>query len=179
MSKEREEQRRKTQRARRNRQKGDETERWVASKFQEVPGWESVKRKMRVRYGPPQSDLEDDVTGWCTEVKNRASLPATLEGALEQAGEYAQTRVDGPIPLVVIVDSPGRGIPKHARVYYDFECWLEEQKERAELGGLIEVMAKAAGPLVDALQNAERSEVHEDDVNFFLDVFGPSEGRPQ
>ncbi len=139
MSKDREEARAKSRKARRSGQKGAETERDIAALFQTVPGWETVKRRPRYRFGPKQNDLIDEITGWCSEIKNRAGLPsAFLEKALGQAADYAETRHGVSRPVVICVDGGtkgGRGHSRPIRVYYDFAIWLEEQKELQRLRG--------------------------------------------
>ena len=160
------------------RSKGARGEYWVAERHATV--WPTVKRRRSPNWGERRSDLEDEGTGICTEVKKRAGAhpwPAFLEKALDQAKEYAATRVDPTSSVVVLVGSPGPGHPTEARVYMDHAEWLDREAERAMMERLPEemgTMVQAAQPVAVALKKImddEEVEIDGADMYAFLEVF--------
>lgn len=120
-------------RARRSaKRRGKAFEDWVAARMSEV--WPGCSARKRNDWGKKQSDITDDATPVTVECKKRTGwMSQGLEDALEQANGYAHEYVDPKIPIVVNGDSPGPGRPQSARVYMDFENWLQREGYVREL----------------------------------------------
>ena len=129
-----------TRKARKAHRQGKAGQEWVAKRLSEL--WPGVKSLWTAGRGQRQKDLGDDHTPYTGEVKKwggAAPWPAGLESAFEQACFYAREHVDPSVPIVYVLNSPGPGHTQEARVYMDFEHWLEREalilKLQAEAGG--------------------------------------------
>jgi len=141
--------------------RGDQGEEWLAARLADL--WPSVRRRRRYDWGKGQSDVVDEATPFTWEAKKRggpAPWPAMLEKALEQASGYASERVDGSWPVVALLNSPGAGHRQEARVYMDFDCFMEFLMTYVGLEALAHTQQELIAEYQEALKQGQQPKEH-------------------
>jgi len=174
---------------------------WAAKRLHKLfPNAEPpVERRTTVSWGDSRSDLTDEGTPYCVEVKKRGGKnpwPAFLERALVQAQGYADLRVSPSIAMVMLVNSPGPGVPQEGRVYMAEDTWNEREEGRGELEvernelrqevaaltGQLTHLYSSASPLIPALVQIldnEATELERGDIQEFIDAFTTFTQHPE